>query len=132
MQTSGNWNNVVGINSSYDEANLINSEGDTSGISMNISSGRFAGTTNYNGTVDAAASMFAPFSSCLCDYGWHLFEFRNDRHPGICWLGYQPDLQFNNCYINGMQIEVVPEPSAAAALLGLCAISVTCLRRRRA
>ncbi|WP_425609297.1 PEP-CTERM sorting domain-containing protein [Thalassobacterium maritimum] len=30
-----------------------------------------------------------------------------------------------------MQIEIVPEPSSAAALLGLCSITVACLRRRR-
>lgn len=34
-------------------------------------------------------------------------------------------------YINALQIEIVPEPSSAAALLGLCSITVACLRRRR-
>jgi hypothetical protein len=206
-QTSGNWNNVTSINTSGDKADLINSAGDASGISMNISNGSFSGIENYNGDVDADASMFAPFQAgtVITDAAWvnsgntatltfagldssltynltivGARDNANERFSLYTVSGFGSETlqtsgddpyagttgeEWNNndvvtiggitgaesfdltivgnsaanfsgsnaySYINALQISVVPEPSAAAALLGLCAIGVTCLRRRRA
>ncbi|WFB37754.1 hypothetical protein P3T73_08280 [Kiritimatiellota bacterium B12222] len=71
-QTSGNWNNITGINEANNKTSLINSEGTASGISLNISTGNFSGTTTYNGNVNADASMFDAFeaASVITDAAW--------------------------------------------------------------
>ncbi|WFB36873.1 PEP-CTERM sorting domain-containing protein [Kiritimatiellota bacterium B12222] len=91
-QTAGNWNNV--ISRTDNKGNLINSEGDTTGISMTVSDGNFGGTNTFNGNVAADSTMFDPFevASVITDA---LYVAENGSTGTLTFNGLDDSLTYN-------------------------------------